>query len=93
MKPRALTAFCLGLLLANGAPASPNLDLARQLNQAFVEVADKVSPSVVVITVTQRPGAENQDAADTTEDGLAPREFWRKFHQQFEDSPMEKLLG
>jgi S1-C subfamily serine protease len=32
---------------------SPALTLARQLNEAFIEVADKVSPSVVVIEVTQ----------------------------------------
>src|SRR5258706_6844032 len=59
--------FCLLLLLAAGfgparrlaaaedhARSSANLELARQLNQAFVEVADDVSPMVVVITVTQK---------------------------------------
>ena len=33
---------------------SSALDLARQLNQAFIEVADKVSPAVVVIRVAHR---------------------------------------
>ena len=34
--------------------ASPGLDLARQLNEAFVEVAESVSKSVVVIHVRSR---------------------------------------
>ena len=34
---------------------SANLDLARQLNQAFVQVAEEVEPSVVVITVIEKP--------------------------------------
>ena len=33
---------------------SPPLNLARQLNEAFIEVADKVSPAVVVIEVTEK---------------------------------------
>ena len=48
------------VLAARPAPAhaaSANLDLARQLNQAFIEVAEKVSPAVVVITVVQKPAA------------------------------------
>ena len=36
---------------------SRSLDLARQLNEAFIEVADTVSPAVVVIQVTKRAGA------------------------------------
>ena len=35
--------------------ALPGLDLARQLNEAFVSVAEQVSPSVVVLEVTERP--------------------------------------
>ncbi len=94
MKPHALLVFWLCLALDTGAaPASSGLALARQLNQAFVEVAEKVSPSVVVITVTQRPGMPTLEAPDWSEDGMSPREFWRKFHQQFEDTPMEKLTG
>jgi serine protease Do len=31
------------------------LDLARQLNDAFASVADDVSPSVVVIEITEKP--------------------------------------
>ena len=33
----------------------PGLNMARQLNEAFVSVAEKVSPSVVVLEVTEKP--------------------------------------
>lgn len=53
-------------LLAGGLSAtaldSPALTLARQLNEAFIEVADKVSPAVVVIEVTQRV-RDNEDGS------------------------------
>ena len=46
------------VLMAGGmsvmALDSPALTLARQLNEAFIEVADKVSPAVVVIEVTEK---------------------------------------
>jgi serine protease Do len=57
-----LTALALPLSLAlavtvpnrgTAADDSAPLDIARQLNKAFVQVAKKVSPSVVVIRVTQ----------------------------------------
>jgi serine protease Do len=41
--------------------SSPALDVARQLNQAFIEVADKVSPSVVVIRVAHKPDYAGMD--------------------------------
>lgn len=51
-------AFCCLALMAGGrsvaALDSPALTLARQLNEAFIEVADKVSPAVVVIEVTEK---------------------------------------
>src|SRR6266478_1753422 len=53
---------------------SPNLTLARQLNDAFVGVAEKVSPAVVVITVTQKPGATPDEDEDGVYEGF-PREF------------------
>ena len=43
------------VLPALHAADSAALNLARQLNQAFVEVAEKVAPSVVVISVAHRP--------------------------------------
>ena len=85
--------LALALTTSNHAAGTSNLDLARQLNAAFVEVAEKVSPAVVVITVTQKAGEESLESTDTDEEGLTPREFWKRFHEQFEDTPMEKLVG
>jgi len=59
-----VAAFIAGCIMPNRkadppAPARPaaqaGLDMARQLNEAFVSVAEKVSPSVVVVEVTEKP--------------------------------------
>ena len=90
-----LAAFCL-VLAARPAPAhaaSASLELARQLNQAFIEVAEKVSPAVVVITVVQKPTAASvEDDSNGLFDSL-PREFWRYFHRQFEQQFPERVRG
>jgi serine protease Do len=53
--------------------ASANLQLARQLNQAFIEVAEKLSPAVVIITVVQKPGtAVAEDDESNALDALPP---------------------
>src|ERR1043165_8300165 len=53
--------------------SSRNLDLAKQLNEAFIEVADKVSPAVVVIQVTQKAGsAVTMDDEENPFDMLPP---------------------
>lgn len=41
------------------------LELARQLNEAFIEVADKASPSVVVIEITQKVANKDQNDPDS----------------------------
>jgi serine protease Do len=48
--------------------ASPELDLARQLNRAFIEVAEKASPAVVVVNVVEKPGASSPDWFDDETD-------------------------
>jgi serine protease Do len=68
---------------------STNLEVARQLDQAFVEVAAKVSPAVVVINVVQRV---KDDEEDGTYESLPPG-FWRYFHRQFQNPQPEKALG
>jgi len=77
-------------VVASAAESSSH-DVARQLNQAFVEVAEKVSRSVVVISVVQKPSipAFDDDPDDGTYESLPPG-FWRKFHQQFEQPNPEK---
>jgi serine protease Do len=69
------------------------LDLARQLNQAFVQVAEDVSPAVVVITVTQKPSA-NPHADDGSDDSDDPFEqFRRYFQRQRQPQSQERSVG
>ncbi|HXR06088.1 MAG TPA: trypsin-like peptidase domain-containing protein [Candidatus Acidoferrum sp.] len=49
-----------------GQAESPGLSMARQLNEAFVSVAQQVSPSVVVLEVTEKPARGRRG-------GLRPR--------------------
>ena len=81
-------AGCLVLLRAPGAGTGANRDLARQLNQAFVEVVETVSPAVVVLTVTQPPPrcSATRTTAGPQQHPVEsfPSEFWR-FHEQFEN--------
>jgi serine protease Do len=63
---------------------SPALELARQLNQAFIEVADQVSPAVVVIRVAHKPSKMEFDAEDNPLWDLLPPEFRRQLEQQRE---------
>ena len=51
----------LVVVAAEAGKDSSALELARQLNQAFIDVAEKVSPSVVVIQVAQKPGYGDQE--------------------------------
>jgi serine protease Do len=83
MKLRLSLSILLALALTGAAAASSNLDLARRLNLAFVEVAEKVSPSVVVIVVTHQRDPEAVKAAEDFEDGSALREFWEELHPQY----------
>jgi serine protease Do len=93
-------AVLLSALLASFCPAeaqssSPaaNIDVVRQLNQAFVDVASRVSPSVVVVSVVQKevPASMGDDDEDPSDP--RPPGFWRKFHEQFKHPPIEKSVG
>jgi len=74
--------------------AMADLDVAHQLNRAFVDLAKKVSPSVVVISVVQKETAVTTDDGDeeSRPDSMPPG-FWKKFHEQFKHPPMEKSIG
>jgi serine protease Do len=88
-----LTPPALILLVASGLIASapgaetnrPNFDLVRQLNEAFVQVAESVSPSVVVLTVTEKATV----FAEPAEKESAEHEYWRRYHREFNDEPSE----
>jgi len=91
---------CLGQLVLAGSIAlpyglaaarenSPALEIARQLNQAFVEVAEAVSPAVVVIEVSHA-----SDYFDADEDNplleMIPPEFRKEFHERLEKRRSER---
>lgn len=82
MTLRLLFSAVLVLALTGSIPGSTYRDLARQLNFAFAEVAEKVSPCVVIITVTHKFDEATASATEETEDSSALREFWEKFHPQ-----------
>ena len=65
---------------AKQLPKTPALDLARQLNEAFIQVADKVSSSVVVLTVTQKASPSQMQDDSSLWDAL-PEEFRRYFEE------------
>src|SRR5437667_1868260 len=89
----ALSGLLISSRAATAKEPSANLALARQLTQAFIELAEKVSPAVVVITVVEKPTATaTYDDEDDTSDAV-PRDFWRRFHRQFKELPMEKSQG
>ena len=87
--PALLLAAAL-TLAARAATNSPALDLARQLNSAFVEVAETVSPSVVVIRVVNKPGKFDLDDEDNPLWDLMPEEFRKQFREEREKRRKEE---
>jgi len=88
---RAATGALLALLVGSSplpaAEPSSALELARQLNQAFIEVADKVSPSVVVVRVAHKTSyLESDEDEESLEPFLErmPREFRKWFEERRE---------
>jgi S1-C subfamily serine protease len=90
----ALSLIVSAGLTGSGAVAfakdSSALEMARQLNEAFVEVADKVSPAVVVITVTEKADyhssdMNNDDGSDDSSSPFdqLPPQFKKWFDEQF----------
>jgi serine protease Do len=80
----------------NKLPATPALDIARQLNDAFIQVADKVSPAVVVITVVQKPGAQDFDEDNPLWDMLPPdlrRRFQEEHRERYQQDPRFRPSG
>src|SRR5262245_17771377 len=82
-KPALVTiSLCLAVLPALTGQTSTNLDLARQLNQAFVEVAEKVTPTVVVILVTQKPAPSSFDNDSSGSQEPSSRQYRRFFRRR-----------
>lgn len=93
MTLRALLAAWLLAVVAGCATSTSSLRAARHLNRAFADVVERVSPSVVVIRVTQKGElALAPRGLDGEGDSTMP-EAWRKFHEQLENTPVERVLG
>jgi len=84
-----LGAALLGGLVANSparaAEPSEALKLAQQLNQAFVEVAESVSKSVVVVRVAHKPQARGNPFRNSPFFDQLPEEYRRFFERQQEE--------
>ena len=80
-----LAAFAVGSGPATAKETSRALNLARELNQAFIEVADAASPSVVVIRVAHKPefSAANENGNPFLE--MLPPQLRKQFEQRFRD--------
>jgi serine protease Do len=92
--PLIVSGLVIPLQAAPAAESPPtNIEVARQLNQAFVDVAEKVTPAVVVINVIQKATVVTPDEdTDDPTDSL-PREFQRYFQLPYEELPQEKAFG
>ena len=69
--------------LARAAEPSEALKLAQQLNQAFVEVAQSVSKSVVIVRVAHKPQAD--DLRNSPFFDQLPEEYRKFFERQQEE--------
>ncbi len=70
-----------------------NLQLAQQLNQAFVQVAEDVSPAVVVITVVQKASATPRlDSGDGSGDEEDPLDGLRRWFRQYQQQPQSPQM-
>jgi len=90
MKPSSSALLLLALASALAAPASaadkpsPAVELARQLNQAFIEVADKASASVVVLRIAHKPGYQSPEEEANPLWEMVPKEFRKQLEDQME---------
>ena len=67
------------------ATASSDLQLARSLNRAFVELAEQVAPSVVVINVETKNDPNMAGMEEHLE--WLPEQFRKQFREQFQQRP------
>lgn len=74
-----------GLILAlpslRADDESSSLTVAKRLNEAFVEVAEKVSPAVVVIEVMPKPDYESMDEGENPYLDMLPPELRRRMQE------------
>lgn len=75
-------ALCWSVSEATEREPAPALALARQLEQAFVQVAEQVGPAVVVITAVQKTGdgSARADEIDPQAEEESPFRFFFRHH-------------
>ncbi len=66
---------------ARAKESSSALDMARQLNQVFIEVADRVSAAVVVISVAHKPDYSSAEDGETPWFNFIPPEWRERFQR------------
>ena len=86
---RACSVVLFGLaaagLAAPGKDRPSPIELARQLNQAFIDVAESVSPAVVVISVAHVPGSKELEIDENHPFfEMLPPEFRQRLEEQRE---------
>jgi serine protease Do len=87
-------ALAAGLLLTSpGLQAQPDtsaLATARQLNEAFIQVADRVSPAVVIIEIAHRPDYLDTEQEPNPMLEMLPPELRRQFEERSEKKRQER---
>jgi len=72
---------------------SAALEMARQLNQAFIEVAEQVSPAVVVIQVAHKPSSSDLNAdEDSPFWDFIPHQFRKQLEEQQQEREKEREM-
>ena len=85
----AAAALCVTPVLVSAKEPSAGLALARQLNQAFIEVADEVSPAVVVIRIAHKQTALDLDDENNPFWDMLPRQYRKQLEEQWEKQRKE----
>jgi serine protease Do len=85
-------ALALSLSVCSATETGPALDLARQLNQAFADVAQRVSAAVVIINAQEKAPSANADESqeESPFDSMPPE--LKRFHQ-FRNQIPETSVG
>jgi serine protease Do len=80
----------LVLLLSQAVAESPALEMAQRLNEAFIQVADKVSPAVVIIEVAHRPDYADLEEGDNPLLDSLPPDLRRRFEERNDKQRRER---
>ena len=89
----SLAGLTAALPFSATAKDSEALKVARQLNNAFVEVAETVSPSVVVISVTQKGDGEEMKRLRLDLFGSKPRAAFVVGKKGWKDAPQPPVAA